>query len=63
MYYQSVISSQQQASSIDLFNTLMTRVLDRNEHYNYKTIGDDMPEHVQALETERHQFMKMIVDY
>ena len=55
--------SQQQSSPVDLFNTLMTRVLDRNGHNNYKTVSDDVPEHLHALEIERRQFIKWIADY
>lgn len=56
-------SPKQQASSIDLFNTLMTRVLDRSEGRNYKAVGPDMPEHLHALEIDREQFVKWIEDY
>ncbi|PWA71531.1 reverse transcriptase domain-containing protein [Artemisia annua] len=38
-------------------------VLDKNEHRNYKTIGDDVHEHLCAHEIERHQFVKWIADY
>ena len=48
---------------MDLFNKLMTRVLDRNEDRNYKTVGDDVSEHLRALEIERHQFVKWIEEY
>lgn len=41
----------------------MTRDLDINERRKYKTIGDDVPEHLRAQEIERYQFVKWIADY
>ncbi|GJW05249.1 hypothetical protein Tco_1564105 [Tanacetum coccineum] len=54
---------QQHVSSMDLFNTLMTRVLDKNEGHNYKTIRNDMLEHLCALEIKRRHFVKWIEKY
>ena len=39
----------------------MTKVLDINKHLIYKTVGEDVPEQLRAL--ERHQFVKWILDY
>ena len=38
-------NSQQEASSTDMFNALMTMILEKNKHRSYKTVGDDVPEH------------------
>ena len=41
----------------------MTMVLDRNEGGNYKMVGDDMLEHLWALEIERRPFVKWTEEY
>lgn len=41
----------------------MTRVKDIIKHRNYKTVGDDEPEHLHALKIKRHQFVRWIAEY
>ncbi|GKB23472.1 hypothetical protein Tco_0862873 [Tanacetum coccineum] len=48
---------------MDLFNTLITRVMYRNGGHNYKIFSNYVPQHLRSLEIERHYFVKWIEEY